>query len=171
LALDYYPGMHQLPFLEALKNEREMFKQLDLLKEVMAEIAGRGKEYEIGEVGIQTNFLGMSTKHNEDRQRYFYDVFFREFKKILLDFQQKGINLPNSVGLYEAVDEEPKNLTGKILRKITPFPEHDMGMRKSDLARKEIGKGKRHISEEERKNTSSQISRIIKYLNTPVQVD
>jgi hypothetical protein len=170
LAVDYYPGMWHIPLVEAQQNGKEIFKQLGLLKETMETIAGWGKEYELGEVGIQTNIPGMSTGHNEDRQRYFYDVFFREFKHMLLDFQERGIELPGHVGLYEAMDEAPKkgNVMGKILRKLTPFPEHDMGMRTSDMERKEIGKGGRHVPEEERSGCPSQLSKIIKYMNAPM---
>jgi hypothetical protein len=170
IAIDYYPGMWHVPAGQAQDNKKEIFKQLGLLQKTMEEVAGWNKEYELGEVGIQTNMSLMSDEHNQDRQRYFYDVFFRAFKQMLLDFQRRGISLPTRVGLYEAIDEPPKNMTGKILRKITPFPEHDMGVRKADMSRKEIMQGNRHTSEGEDRG-DSQLSRIIKYMNTPVKKD
>ncbi|MDD4989034.1 MAG: hypothetical protein PHV42_01225 [Candidatus Pacebacteria bacterium] len=170
LAIDYYPGMWHIPLGEKAENGKEIFKQLGLLQKVMEKVAEMGKEYEIGEVGIQTNIPLIGEKHNEDRQRYFYDVFFRAFKKVLLDMQERGIQLPEKVGLYEAVDEEPKNITGKMLRNLTPFPEHDMGMRKGNLTRKEILKGNRHVSKEKRAETPSQLSKIIHYMDSPVRI-
>ncbi len=168
IAIDYYPGMWHVPIGEAMENKKEIFKQLGLLKNTMEEVASWGKEYELGEVGIQTNMPLMGDEHNQDRQRYFFDVFFREFKHILLDFQRRGIKLPTRIGLYQAMDEPPKNMTGKILRKITPFPEHDMGMRKGDSSRKEILQGNRHSDEGEDRG-DSQLSKIIKYINSPVR--
>jgi len=176
-SIDYYPGMFHIPVTEARENKKEIFKQLGLLKKTMEEIAGWNKEYELDEVGMQTNVPWMGDKRNQDRQRYFYDVFFREFKQMLLDFQRKGIELPTRVGLYEAIDEAPKNIVGKILRKATPFPEHDMGTRKDDMSPKEILQGNRHVPEEkdekgEKKKKDrgpSQLSNIIRYMNTPVR--
>lgn len=109
----------------------------------------------------------MSDKHNQLRQRYFYNVFFREFKQLLVNFQERSIPLPTRVGLYQAIDEPPKNILGKILRRVTPFPEHDMGMRKADGFRKEILEGKRHAHGGDR--GSSQFSKIIGYMNTSVR--
>jgi hypothetical protein len=170
LALDYYPGMWHVDFQSKRENGKEMFKQIGLLKETMETVAGWGKEYELGEVGIQTNMPLLSAPHNEDRQRYFFDVFFREFKHLLNDFQQKGIALPKAVGLYQAQDESPKNLMGKLLRKFTPFPEHDMGMRKDSGNRKEILKGNRHVlTDEERAKSPSQLSKIISYMKAPME--
>lgn len=190
IAVDYYPGMWHIPLGEAKKNNKEIFQQLGLLEETMKTIAGWGIEYELGEVGIQTNRNFMSgknnrewgeeyelrdvdmptrtgfrlDKHNQDRQRYFYNVFFREFKHMLLNFQEQGIPLPKSVGLYQAMDETPRNLLGKILRKLTPFPEHDMGMRKGDLSRKEILRGNRKTGE-----GPSRLSKIIDYMRAPMR--
>lgn len=164
IAIDYYPGMWHIPLTEARENKKEIFKQLGLLQKTMETIASWGVEYELGEVGIQTNIPGMSASHNEDRQRYFYDVFFKAFKHMLLDFQKNGTTLPTSVGLYQAADEAPRSLVGKILRKVTPFPEHDMGMRKKDLSRKEILLGNRHKQD----RGASQLSKIVRYMNTPV---
>jgi len=168
IAVDYYPGMWHVPLGEARENKKEIFRQLGLLKKTMEEIATWGKEYELGEVGIQTNMPLMGDGHNQDRQRYFYDVFFRSYKKMLIDFQESGIRLPTRIGLYEAIDEPPKNMLGKALRKLTPFPEHDLGMRKGDLSRKEILQGNRHIPAGEERG-SSQLSRIIKYINKPAE--
>ena len=164
IAVDYYPGMWHVPLGEARENKREIFKQLGLLRRTMETIAGWGKRYELGEVGIQTNIPLMTDTHNQDRQRYFYDVFFKEFRSMLLDFQEKGIALPERVGLYEAMDEPPKTVLGKILRRLTPFPENDMGMRKSGLSRKEVLKGNRHESDETKRGPS-QLSKIIRYVN------
>ncbi len=170
LAVDYYPGMWHVPLGEKTENKKEIFRQLGLLKEAMETIAGFDvEEYELGEAGIQTNIPLMSESHNEDRQRYFFDVFFMEFKHLLLDFQKRGIKLPKRVGLYEAMDEPPKDIKGKILRKLTPFPEHDMGMRRGDTSRKEILRGNRHVSDEERDKYPSQLSKIIKYMNSPIR--
>lgn len=170
IAIDYYPGMWHVPLKEARKNRKEIFKQLGLLQRTMEIVAGWSQEYELGEVGIQTNMPFMSQKHNQDRQRYFYDTFFRAFKLLLLDFQKRGVPLPTHVGFYEAMDEPPRSLFGKILRKITPFPEHDMGMRNGDSSRKEILKGNRHIAGEAKRGPS-QLSRIINYINKPVIKD
>ena len=89
---------------------------------------------------------------------------------MLLDFQRKGVELPTRIGLYESIDEAPKNIVGKILRKVTPFPEHDMGIRKSDMSGKEILQGNRHIMDGEERGPS-QLSNIIRYMNTPVRKD
>jgi len=167
-SIDYYPGMWHIPATEARENKKEIFKQLGLLQSTMTEIASWNKEYELDEVGMQTNIPLMSDAHNQDRQRYFYDVFFRTFKQMLLDIQRKVISLQTRVGLYEAIDEPPKNVTGKILRKITPFPEHDMCLRKGDMSRKEILQGNRHIPAEEDRG-QSQLHKIIEYMNSPVK--
>jgi len=171
-AIDYYPGTWHVPITERLITGKEIFAQMGLLETVMTEIASWGKEYEIGEVGLPTNMTFLSAKHNEDRQRYFYQVFFRAFKKLLLDFQERGVALPTQVGLFEAMDEPPKNLKGKILRSVTPFPEHDFGMRRAGAGagtRKEILRGNRNVAPEKRDETPSKLSELIEYINTPIR--
>jgi hypothetical protein len=164
IAVDYYPGLWHLPLKEAGWKMKDVFKQLGALKQVFEEIATWGKEYEIGEVGLPTN----QPWGNEKRQRYFYDVFFRAFRRLMLDFQSRGIKLPSSVGLYEAIDEPPRTVLGKVLRK-TPFPEHDMGMRLRSGRRKLILQGSPHVLEEERIKKPSQLQRIISYLRRPIK--
>lgn len=39
IAIDYYPGMWHIPLQEALENKKEIFKQLELLKQTMETIA------------------------------------------------------------------------------------------------------------------------------------
>jgi hypothetical protein len=140
-----------------------------MLKGVFEKIASWGKEYELGEVGIQTNVPWKGKEANEKRQRFFYDSFFRAFKHMLLDFRERGVRLPSGVGLYEAIDEPPQSFTGKVLRKLTPFPEHDMGMRQADNRRKSILQGKPHVSQAERAKQPSQLSRIISYVRAPIE--
>jgi hypothetical protein len=170
VAVDYYPGMWHLDPKDAesiLPSDiyKAMVKSIDLLKSSFAEIATWGKEYELGEVGMRTNApLGGSEK----AQRYFYDSFFRAFKHMMVEFQEKNVRLPSRVGFYEAMDEPPKDMMGKVLRKLTPFPEHDMGMRSSEGRRKMILEGSPHASEEERAEQPSQLRKIINYLRSPV---
>ena len=170
-AIDNYPGTWHIPVGEAMENKKEMFKQLGLLEEVMREVASWGKEYELGEVGLPTNTPLFTREEDESRQRYFYDVFFREFKQLLLKLQKENIQLPTRVGLYESIDEPPTDIKGKILRAVTPFPEFDFGMRQGNGERKEILKGNRHVSDSERANSQSQLKNIIEYLNTPITKD
>ena len=63
---------------------------------------------------------------------------------MMVELRSEGIDLPNKVGFYEAVDEEPKTLGQKIGRK-TINPEHDFGMRKADGERKMILQGSPHV--------------------------
>jgi hypothetical protein len=168
IAVDYYPGMWHIPIAEAHENKKELFQQLGLLQKVMEKIASWGKEYELGEIGIQTNIPFIGEQNNQDRQRYFFDVFFRSFKQMLLDFKKRNIPLPTRVGLYQAQDQPPASLSGKILRNLTPFPENDMGMRKSYGGRKEILQGKRHRKEGDDRGPS-QMGQIINFMNSPVK--
>lgn len=164
IAVDYYPGLWHLPINEAgLMPKKEWFRQMGPLKEVFERIANWDVKYELGEVGFPTN----QTFGNEKKQRYFYDTFFRAFKHMLLDLRKKGVKLPSSVGLYEAVDEAPKNLSGKIGRK-TINPEHDFGMRTSEGERKMILQGSPHSSPENQPTGKSQLKNIIRYLRSPM---
>lgn len=173
VVVDYYPGLWHLPFKEANWKPKDIFKQLGLLKKVFEEIATWGKEYELGEVGLPTKMPW----GGEKTQRYFYDVFSMAFKQLLLDFHSHDLKLPSRVGLYEAVDEAPRNIVSKIIRKTTPFPEHDMGMRQSNGKRKLVLQGKdalhpytENFSEEEQtKRSRSQLKRIINYLRAPMK--
>ncbi len=168
-AIDYYPGMWHLPFKESEWKMNDMFKQMGMLKTVFEKVASWGKEYELGEVGIQTNVPWKGEEGNDKRQRFFYDSFFRGFKQLMLDFREREIPLPSRIGLYEAMDEAPQSFMGKMLRKFTPFPEHDMGMRKATGERKSILQGKPHAEEEVRKKQPSQLSRIISYVRAPMK--
>jgi len=169
IVIDYYPGTWHYP-MENIKKQlslswpptKEIFKQLvkqfDLLKEVFEEIAAWDKDYEMGETGMPTKFPW----GGEKAQRYFYDVFFRQFKHMMLDFKTWGKKLPSAVGLYEAIDEPPKDIKGKILDKLTPFPEARFGMRKGGGERKMILRGVRGKAD-----GPSQLSKIIDYLRVP----
>lgn len=170
IAVDYYPGMWHLDASRAASWRpsdlyKAMVKNLDLLKTVFEEIATWDKAYELGEVGMRTNApLGGSEK----AQRYFYDAFFRAYKKLMLDFRKRNLRLPSRVGFYEAMDEPPKDFVGKALRNFTPFPEHDMGMRAGDGTRKMILEGSPHLPKEERAKRPSQLQKIISYLRMPM---
>gem|GEM_PF-5126940 len=167
IAVDYYPGLWHLPLAEANWKLKDIFKQIQLLKEAFEEIATWGKEYELGEIGLPTN----SPWSDEKRQRYFYDSFFRAYKQLLLDFRERGIALPSSVGFYEAMDEPPESLKGKVLRRLTPFPEHDMGMRRGGGEKKMILGGSPHARErgEEMSGQLSQLGKIMRYLRAPMR--
>jgi hypothetical protein len=171
VAVDYYPGMWHLSPKNAespLPSDlyKAMMKNTELLRTTFEEIATWGKDYELGEVGMRTNAPLMG---GEKAQRYFYDVFFRAFKKMLLDFESRGTKLPSRVGFYEAMDELPKTLVKKLARKLTPFPEHDMGMRGPSGERKAILRGSPHVPEVEGAAQTSQLRKIINYLRTPLE--
>lgn len=87
---------------------------------------------------------------------------------MMIGLREKNLKLPSRVGFYEAMDEPPKDFKGKILRRVTPFPEHDMGMRTGEGGRKMILQGNPHASEEERAKQPSQLSKIISYLRSPI---
>jgi hypothetical protein len=142
-----------------------MVKQTGLLQESFERIASWGKDYELSEVGAPTN----KPWGSEKSQRYFYDSFFRAYKHMMVDFRSRGLKLPSRVGFYEAVDELPQTRLGKILRKVTPFPEHDMGIRKADGKQKLVLQGSPHLPEEERAQRQSQLSKIIDYLRSPMR--
>ncbi|OGF28901.1 hypothetical protein A2477_02480 [Candidatus Falkowbacteria bacterium RIFOXYC2_FULL_47_12] len=170
IAVDYYPGLWHLDArgassLQPSELYKQMVKKTELLKKVFEKIASWGKEYELGEVGAPTNEPWASEKG----QRYFYDKFFLEFKHLLADFQKHGLKLPSRVGLYEAKDEPPRTLTGKILRRMTPFPEHDLGMREGDGRRKLVLQGNVRLPEAERAQGPSQLSNIIRFLKASRQ--
>jgi hypothetical protein len=87
---------------------------------------------------------------------------------MMVDFRSHGLRLPSRVGFYEAMDEEPRNFMGKLLRK-TPFPEHDMGVREASGKRKMVLQGSPHLPEEERAQKPSQLSKIIGYMRSPMR--
>lgn len=156
IAVDYYPGLWHFPLSQAGFNWRNIFANLEMLKVVFEEIAGWGIEYELGETGLPTKW-----PWSEERQLQFYQVFFESFQQLLKDFEKRGITSPSRIGLYEATDEAPKNLLGKFLQVATPFPEHDLGMRKSDGSRKLILQGPGYCNGE-----PSRLSEIIKSMST-----
>ncbi len=174
VALDYYPGLWHLdaegPSEKNPKGflPKEIFKQMakntEFLKEIFEEVAASGKEYELGEVGSPSKLPW----GGEKSQRYFYDAFFRAFKQLLVDLRSRGVKLPSRVGMYEAIDEPPKNVVAKILSK-TPWPEHNLGMRRADGERKMILQGNRHVPEGEENNTPAQLRKIIDYLRAPME--
>lgn len=158
IALDYYPGTWHLPRKAAGGFNKKMFKQMDLLRETMQTVAGWDKEYEIGETGLPTR----RPWGGERAQRYFFDTFFRAFGQTLEDFRARGLRLPSKVGFYQAIDEQPQNTAGRIMRLLTPTPENDFGMRTSEGKRKLILEGNLH-NETPRENIS-QLQKIIRYL-------
>lgn len=170
IAVDYYPGLWHLK-TEGAKSWRpkEIFKnmvtQLGLLKESFEEIATWNKEYELGEVGSPTN----APWGSEKGQRYFHDAFFRAYKHLMVDMRSRGLKLPSRVGFYESIDEPPRTRLGKFLRKATPFPEHDMGVRGVTGKRKMVLQGSPHLSEEERAQQPSQLSKVIRYMRAPMR--
>ncbi len=168
IAVDYYPGLWHFdikgaPSLRPNELFKHLVKQLGLLKQVFEEIATWGKDYELGEVGLPAK----KPWGGEKGQRYFYDAFFRAYKHLIIDFRSRGLKLPSRIGLYQAIDEPPRTALGKLLKK-TPFPEYDMGMRQSNLQRKQVLQGSPHLSEEERAVKPSQLRKIINYLRAPM---
>ena len=169
IAVDYYPGLWHLPLKEidfkwhlspaqTLKEVTKTYKQMDFLKDTMKKIASWGKDYELAEVGLPTNSLF----GDEKNQRYFFDLFFRALKHMLLEFQAQHLRLPSRIGLYEAIDEPPRDPLGNLLSPI--HPEFHLGMRRPDTGRKEILQGNRH-----NQTGPSQLSNIIRYLRSPMQ--
>jgi len=142
-----------------------MVKQTGLLRGAFERIASWDKDYELGEVGMPDKLPW----GGEKSQRFFYDSFFRAYKQMMVDFRSRGLKLPSQVGFYEAIDEPPRTLKGKILRKLTPFPEHDFGMRQADGRRKSVLEGSPHLPAEERSARPSQLEKIISYLRAPMR--
>jgi hypothetical protein len=201
IAVDYYPGIWHLapgnfdsmklgdmykalsknqPVSKKMKDRykaaekdlyKAMIKNMDLLKSSFEEIAKWGKEYELGEVGMRTNPSALGTGVDEKGQRYFYDVFFREFKKMMLQLEEQGLPLPSRVGLYEAIDEPATTILQKIAGRLpAPFtsPENAMGMRTADGQRKMILRGAPKAKPEQRSQQPSQLKKIISYMRAPV---
>jgi len=173
ISIDNYPGTWHFPDKEAKLDEsldfsewpptkgvfKKLVKQFDLLKKMMEEVATWGKDYDLGETGLPSKLPW----GGEKSQRYFYDAFFREFKHLMVDFKERGLKLPSTIGLYEAIDEPKRNLKDEILN-LTPFPEFSFGMRTGDGDRKMILRGKQG-----REDGSSQLSEIIDYLRAPME--
>ncbi|MFA6254162.1 MAG: hypothetical protein WC640_02860 [Candidatus Paceibacterota bacterium] len=161
IAVDYYPGVWRVPLKEIFGIDEDLkreMRDLDLLQKVFEEIATWGKEYEVGEVGFPSN----SPWRSERLQRYFYDVFFRTFRKMMMEMREKGLPLPSRIGLYQAVDNAPSSRTGKILRK-TPWPEHDFGLRDKSGRRKHILQ--KNLPRENQESDPSRLKWLIDYLN------
>ncbi|MDD4900594.1 MAG: hypothetical protein PHS62_00570 [Patescibacteria group bacterium] len=186
IAIDNYPGTWHFPqkIAELIKSlnfsswppTKEVFKtlvkQFDYLEKMLREVANWGIEYEVGEVGIPSKLPW----GGEKSQRYFYDILFRFLKHLLMEFRQEGIKLPSSLGLYEAIDEPPKTFMGKVAD-MTPWPEYEFGMRRSDGGRKEILRGRKHFpqSEEVRLTNLARVNRSqlranIDYLRQPMKI-
>ena len=164
LAVDYYPGVWDYAInRETLKSTKKLFRQMEPLKKVFQKLSEWGVDYELGEVGCPT----MKFISNEKKQRYFYDTFFRAFRQMLVEMKKEGFNnMPSRVGFYSAIDEM---LTGSIEEtKDTIKAGPGFGMRDIEGERKEILLGNRHVFEGEDRGPS-QLSRIIKYMNTPVK--
>jgi len=174
ITVDYYPGSWLRPTKEGesgLKSffkrvalpgteaYKEMFTYMTLFKTVAETFSSWNKEYEIGETGFPTKDIYWG---NERRQRYFYDAFSRSLKHLMADFRRRGISLPSRIGFYEAINEAPKDIRGKILR-TTPYPEFDWGMRTEKGERKLILQGNLKNPSE----GGSRLSEIIHYLNQP----
>ncbi|PIY94256.1 MAG: hypothetical protein COY68_03230 [Candidatus Levybacteria bacterium CG_4_10_14_0_8_um_filter_35_23] len=180
VAIDYYPGGWQRPIsgeggkivnlikrvvLPGTAAYKEMFKDMSLFQETAEEVASWGKQYELGETGFPTKGAYWG---NEQRQRYFYDSFFRHFKHLMVDFKARGVPLPDKLGLYQAQNEPPRNFIGKLMRK-TPYPEFDWGMRDEKGNRKAILQGSLRASELVRVQQESRLSRIIHYMKSPMR--
>jgi hypothetical protein len=207
LSVDYYPGMWHWPlgsekskitnllgegsFMTKIKNRTSdlehaatpkhlnaTFKNLEMLEKAFEQIAALGIDYEIGETGFPTN-VPYST---EDRQRYFYDSFFRSFRQMLVDFKKRGIPLPKRVDLYESQDEENKGFGGLVdkllkipiiekLSRATPNPEHNFGLKTKAGEPKSILKGPRYRADEELGSSElSQLQKIVRYVNRPIEL-
>jgi hypothetical protein len=192
ISLDYYPGMWHYPmrkakqegnafpipvsdnWLKELGNRlNRTFKNMDLLKRTCEQVAGWGKEYEIGELGFPTNKPYSTGK----RQRLFYDMFFRAFRQMLLELQSQGVALPKRVGIYETQDEANVSFggpvgkllqtkVGRFLSRLTPNPEHDFGMKDAQGKPKEVLQGNLHRPE---LSEMSRLGEIVRYVNRPVR--
>ncbi|MDE1975167.1 MAG: family 1 glycosylhydrolase [Patescibacteria group bacterium] len=183
ISLDYYPGIWHMPMREADDSYKDTFKQLDMLKNVCEKLSSWNKEYEIGEVGFPTN----TPWQNEKRQRYFYDTFFRAFRSMVVDFKERDVKLPSRVGLYETEDEQNVSFGGFVerllrmpgvstLTKLTPNPEGQFGLRTKSGEPKAVIKGRKFGGQgaahykgfDTPEEGQSQLARIIKYVNRPV---
>ena len=177
IAIDYYPGGWYRPISEGNKLKdlagkmilpgkkayKKMFSDMSLFGEVAQRVAALGKDYELGETGFPVKGIYWG---NESRQRYFYDAFFRNFKHLMVDFRQRGIKLPDRIGLYQAINEWPRDLKGKILRK-TPYPEFNWGMRGDKGERRSILRGNPHTGE--LYDGQSRLAKIIHYMRAPIR--
>lgn len=180
IAVDYYPGVWHWPLKEAgLKvtdflfnrnKTKAIFSQTGLLERVFGELSGwQGIEYEIGEYGLPTN----EPWSNEDKQRYAFDVFARELRKIINKLWQEGKKLPRNFGIYESSNRLPRNEDETKIKKrsLNLWPEHDFGLTDETGEPKEILKGRRHAAEEKRAEQEPQLSKIKRYLNHPFKQD
>lgn len=157
LAVDCYPGLwySHLPIREARWKPKDMFKQLHMLKEVFEDLASWADEYQLGEVGLPTKLPW----EGERTQRYFYNVFFRALRHMLLDFQRRGVKLPSAVGMYEVIDRKPTTPREKLAKMFTA--EYDFGVRRLGRERKAI------LQPSSIKPGVSQLGYLIGYLNKP----
>lgn len=177
ISIDYYPGGSHRLISEKNKYKnfinrfvipgkaayKEMFADMSLFEEVAETVAGWGKDYELGETGFPVKGVYWG---NEIRQRYFYDTFFRNFKHLMVDFRERGIKLPERIGLYQAVNERPMNVMEKIKRK-TLYPEHNWGMRNDNGEKRSILKGNTHNGK--LYDEGSRLGRIINYVRAPMK--
>lgn len=158
-----------------------------LFKKVAERLSALGIPYEIGESGFPTN----TPYSTEDRQRFAYDTYFRALRQTLIDFKRRGIALPERVGIFQIQDGENPGYGGfldKILKskggqrgsRLNPNPENDWGLRKKSgeaksileekrkqLPTKAAEAGKRTL-DRDNQNEISQLSKIIKYVNRPI---
>lgn len=192
VAVDYYPGtwhfplrgvkkpgdafpipVSRNPFKELGNKFGRTFKDVDMLRDVCEKLARMGIEYELGEVGAPTN----EPYKDERTQRLFYDMFFRAFRQMLVDFRSRGVALPRKVGLYETQDEPNVSFGGIIekflrtgigrrLARLAPNPENDFGLKKASGEPKMILKGNKHRPPEE--GEPSQLKKLIDYVNRPM---
>ena len=133
IGVDYYPGL-----LHRIFRRESRFSDMEMLEKVFALLSGwRNVNYELGETGFPTNWPFWKSKlRRERKQRTFFVRFFEALEMMLVRFKSKGLRLPSRIGIYEAVDEDPKGSWGRFLRKYTPYNEHDMGLMMSDGGKK-----------------------------------
>lgn len=160
IGIDYYPGLWHLPLHVAIRklDTKKMFEHMQPLREILEEVASWKKmAYDIAETGLPTRWPW----RGEKAQRYFFDVFFRNLKHLLIEFEQRGLRLPNAVGLYEVLDREPTNLQERMAKAM--LAEYDFGMRRTDGSRKAV------LQESTHRPEFSRLSYLINYLNKPLQ--
>lgn len=161
IGIDYYPGLWHINRNGAFRPKtafKYMVVELEPLRNVFEELARWDQDYELAEIGIPSKRLW----GGELGQLYFYVAFFHAYARLLQDFDERGLKRPTQVGLYAAIDEAPTSVGSKLLRKFTPFPEHDLGMRHSNGERKLILQGNRHCAQP---SETSQLQRIIRFVN------
>ena len=215
IQVDYYPGVWHLPIgdaestagnllgrKEAKENPSDPFtprglnatlNNFALFKKVAEKLSSLGIPYEIGESGFPTN----APYSSEDRQRFAYDTYFRALRQVLVDFNHRGVALPERVGMFSAQDQENPGYGGstdkalgtqgvQMLARVFLSPENDWGVRKKSkhgepgrpksilqdkrkrLPLPAIFKRKRTLDREAHSELS-QLRRIIEYVNRPIE--